>query len=71
MLKIIVFSIGFFISFSTFAGDDSGRQQCIRDCSTVQKGDLRYCEKLEGDERSRCRENARKDYERCSSRCDR
>lgn len=54
MLKIIVFSIGFFISFSTFAGDDSGRQQCIRDCSTVQKGDLRYCEKLEGDERSRC-----------------
>lgn len=64
------FLIGIFISLSTYAGDDSARQQCIKDCNVKKNKDLKICLKKEGDERNKCKDRTASDSLSCSKRCD-
>jgi hypothetical protein len=66
-----VFLLAFFIfqTTTTSAGEPE-RLSCIKDCQYVKNGDLKYCEKLTGEKRSKCRDDAASDYLKCSVRCD-
>jgi hypothetical protein len=70
MTRLIFASIFFLVSLPTFAGDDSGRQQCIKECSSAKNSELSRCDNKTGDERNSCKDKAAQDNLECSSRCD-
>ena len=70
MSKIIILLVGFFIAWPVFSGDDSARQQCIKDCNIKKNKDLKICSKKEGVDLSRCRDRTASDVLSCSKRCD-
>ena len=70
MIRLIFASIFFSVSLPTFAGDDSARQECIKECRNAKDGELSVCNNKTGDELRSCRSRAAEDYLNCSNRCD-
>ena len=66
----LVIAMGIFLSMQAFAGDDSARQECIKDCQSAKESHLRSCEGKSGDALSECRDRAQDDALSCSNRCD-